>query len=225
MKKPERVLRSVLAVALLAVWFGQAGSASAQSGGPTDASATVTLLEGIDSARSQPGHQYRAVLDKPITVSGIPIPKGTPAIVALSRSFAGNIAIWTVQLTGFVVGGAPVAVRGTSPTLPKSFGNVLGAVNSAGHATAAGLRVFLQPEQVVTFALGAPMGGGPMVAQGTPQGSSPMVQEQSGIRLELTGCTKEGTRVDCEFFATNVTANDFNWGSAVATAATSMALP
>jgi len=155
MKKPERVLRSVLAVALLAVWFGQAGSAFAQSGGPTDASATVTLLEGIDSARSQPGHQYRAVLDKPITVSGIPIPKGTPAIVALSRSFAGNIAIWTVQLTGFVVGVAPVAVRGTSPTLPKSFGNVLGAVNSAGHATAAGLRVFLQPEQVVTFALGA----------------------------------------------------------------------
>jgi hypothetical protein len=125
---------------------------------PSGTQISVRLIEGIDSEKNDPGQEFRASIEDPITVGNdVVVPRGADARVRLATEKAsGKLtgkAELTVELTSLTVDGKPVQVftssvaeysgSQTNSTVKKAavvgaVGAIIGAIAGGGKGAAIG---------------------------------------------------------------------------------------
>ncbi len=179
-----------------------AGASSAGVQSNTNAAGTtltVQMLEAADSAKDGMGHQYRGIVSQAADAGSMAIPRGSAAIIVLTKSQSG----WVAQLHSVMVKGQTISVSSGPATLMNSsmgsaqnmasgamntvssalggfgFGHKKPHAPSEAEAVASGNRVVLPPGTQLRFVLSgvsslpsAAFGGGsPGMAQ--PMGTNP----------------------------------------------------
>jgi len=153
-----------------------AGASSAGVQSNTNAAGTtltVQMLEAADSAKDGMGHQYRGIVTQAADAGSMAIPRGSAAIIVLTKSQSG----WVAQLHSVMVKGQTISVSSGPATLMNStmgsaqnmasgamntvssalggfgFGHKKPHAPSEAEAVASGNRVVLPPGTQLRFVL------------------------------------------------------------------------
>lgn len=160
---------------VLILVLGLISLATPQAAAQDSGSITVKLLDAVDSAQGSVNQQYKAVVARPTTLGGRPIPKDAPAIVALAQGTGGDA--WTLYLVAVSINGQMMQVFGNKPMVVPVSATDFFTMSKKTISTPS--RIAIASGENVRFVLGNPAPSGVYAQPAGSTGSPAVAQTQS----------------------------------------------